>query len=287
MPRCVFATDIHGRPDRYEKLFHAIERRAPDAVFLGGDLTPSPMAAMNPSNPLPADFIGDYLSERLERIRRRMADRYPDVFVILGNDDHRSLEPDLMEGDRRGLWTYCHNRSCELDGYDVYGYAFVPPSPFLLKDWERYDVSRYVPPGCVSPEEGRRSVEVDPREVQFGTIGADLAGIVGGRGLERAVMLFHTPPHDTVLDRVANDNKFVEHVPLDLHVGSIAVRRFIETRQPLVTMHGHIHESARLTGRWRERIGATHVFGAAHDGPELALVSFDLENLDGATRELL
>lgn len=287
MRHCLFATDLHGRPDRYEKLFDAIEQRTPDAVFLGGDLTPSPMAVMNPAHPLPADFMGDYLIERLTRLQGRMKDRYPTVLVILGNDDHRSLEPDMMEGERRGVWTYCHNRHCDLGGYDVYGYAFVPPSPFLLKDWERYDVSRYVPPGSVSPEEGRRSVQVDAREIQHGTIADDLEGIVGTRGLDRAVMLFHTPPHNTVLDRVANDNKFVDHVPLDLHVGSIAVRRFIERKQPLVTMHGHIHESARLTGRWREQIGRTHVLGGAHDGPELALVSFDPGNPEGAARELL
>jgi hypothetical protein len=29
------------------------------------------------------------------------------------------------------------------------------------------------------------------------------------------------------------------------------------------------------------------MFTAAHDGPELALVSFDLENLEDAKRELL
>jgi Icc-related predicted phosphoesterase len=79
----------------------------------------------------------------------------------------------------------------------------------------------------------------------------------------------------------------VEHVPLNVHVGSIAVRRFIEERQPLVTLHGHVHESARLTGSWRDRIGRTHLFSAAHDGPELALVRFDLEDPASATRELL
>jgi Icc-related predicted phosphoesterase len=76
-------------------------------------------------------------------------------------------------------------------------------------------------------------------------------------------------------------------VPLDVHVGSIAVKRFIKARQPLVTLHGHIHESAGITGSWREKIGRTHMFSAAHDGSQLALVRFDLENLDGATRELI
>ena len=98
------------------------------------------------------------------------------------------------------------------------------------------------------------------------------------------MFLFHTPPHETKLDRAALDGKMVDHVPLDLHVGSIAVRRFIEARQPLLTLHGHIHESARLTGSWRDRIGRTHLFSAAHDGPELALVRFDLEHPEGATR---
>ena len=79
----------------------------------------------------------------------------------------------------------------------------------------------------------------------------------------------------------------VDHVPLDVNVGSIAVKRFIESRQPLLTLHGHIHESARLTGSWRDRIGRTNLFSAAHDGPELCLVCFDLENPDDATRELV
>jgi Icc-related predicted phosphoesterase len=58
-------------------------------------------------------------------------------------------------------------------------------------------------------------------------------------------------------------------------------------RQPLLTLHGHVHESARLTHSWRDRIGRTHLFSAAHDGPELALVRFELDDLEGATRELL
>jgi Icc-related predicted phosphoesterase len=79
----------------------------------------------------------------------------------------------------------------------------------------------------------------------------------------------------------------IDHVPLDVHVGSIAIRRFIESCQPLVTLHGHVHESARLTGSWKDRLGRTPIYTAAHDGPELALISFDLEDPEAATRELL
>ena len=42
-----------------------------------------------------------------------------------------------------------------------------------------------------------------------------------------------------------------------LQVGSIAVKRFIEDRQPLLTLHGHVHEAAQLTGEWKIQIGRT------------------------------
>jgi Icc-related predicted phosphoesterase len=79
----------------------------------------------------------------------------------------------------------------------------------------------------------------------------------------------------------------IDHVPVDIHLGSIAVRRFIEKRQPLLTLHGHIHDAARISGSWRDRIGRTVCLSAAHDGPELALVRFDLDRLDEAARELM
>jgi len=169
----------------------------------------------------------------------------------------------------------------------VYGYACVPPTPFGLKDWEVYDVSRYTPHGCLSPEEGFRTVAVAPEKIRYATISEDINSLAENRSMQRAVWLFHTPPHETRLDRAALDGRAIDGVPLDVHVGSIAVRRFIEEKQPLVTLHGHIHESARLTGSWRDRIGETHLFSAAHDGPELALVQFDLEKPADAERLLL
>lgn len=66
-----------------------------------------------------------------------------------------------------------------------------------------------------------------------------------------------------------------------------AVKKFIEARQPLLTLHGHVHESSRLTGEWKIRQGRTVCVNGAHDGPELALVRFDVESPWDATRELL
>lgn len=287
MTTCLFASDLHGRTGRYKKLFEAIVTEEPAGVFLGGDLLPHPFLSLTGGTEELADFLSDFLVPGFEHLRAEMGSAYPEVFLILGNDDPRVDEEEFRGQARLGLWHYSHDTQMSFRGFSVFGYSFVPPTPFQLKDWERYDVSRYVPPGSVSPEHGGRTVEIPPHEVRYATIQEDLEVLAGEQELDCAVFLFHTPPHETKLDRAALDGKKVDHVPLDVHVGSIAVRRFIEERQPLVTLHGHIHESARLTGSWRDTIGRTHLFSAAHDGPELSLVRIDLDCPEEATRSLL
>jgi len=281
-----FTSDLHGRTARYDALFGMIAAESPDAVLLGGDLLPHMHAALT-MDPSRADFVNGVLVQGVRRVRETLGERYPDVLLILGNDDPRFEEAAILAAGKDGLWRYIHDRKVDVCGVPVYGYANVPPTPFQNKDWERYDVSRFVDPGCVSPEEGRRTVPVDLRRVRYATIQEDLNRLSGDDDLDRAVFLFHSPPYETKLDRAALDGRMVDHVPLDVHVGSIAIRRFIEARQPAVTLHGHVHESARLTGEWRDVIGRTQLFTGAHDGPELALVRFDPALPGNATRELV
>jgi Icc-related predicted phosphoesterase len=63
-----------------------------------------------------------------------------------------------------------------------------------------------------------------------------------------SIFNFHCPPYNTKLDIAPTiDNNF--HYIINpggienKHVGSIAVRKSIEQYQPLLTLHGHIHES--------------------------------------------
>ncbi|MEE4606688.1 MAG: metallophosphoesterase [Desulfobacteraceae bacterium] len=287
MTPCFFASDLHGHKDRYLKLFQAIRAEKPRAVFLGGDLLPNPMFSMTSPDKSLDDFINGFLVTEFNTLQTLLGPRYPRVFTILGNDDGRFEEASILDAATRGVWEYVHGRSVNFDRFKVYGYAFIPPTPFLLKDWERYDVSRYVDPGCISPENGWRSIPVSEKEMKDSTIKKDLELLTNNDTLENAVILFHSPPYNTKLDRAALDGRMIDYVPLDVHVGSIAIQRFIEARQPLLTLHGHVHESARLTGAWRGRIHRSHLFSAAHDGPELALVRMDLDRLSGATRELI
>jgi len=284
MTRCFFVSDLHGSLARYRKLFNVIRKETPNVIFMGGDLLPSGLAVGAVTDVLHKDFINDFLVQEFEKIKAELGNRYPRVFVILGNDDPRFEESSMLAVAAQGLWEYINERCVSFEGYSVYGYSYVPPTPFMFKDWERYDVSRYVDPGCISPEEGSRSVPISQSQAKYLTISGDIQSMTKDHNLEHAIFLFHSPPYRSVLDRAALDGKMIDYVPLDVHVGSIAIQRFIEERQPLITLHGHIHESARITGMWKEKVGRTHLFGAAHDESELALVSFDLKKPSSASR---
>ncbi len=280
---CFFVSDMHGREDRWKKLFAKIEEGLPDAVFLGGDLFPD-LISLASENEISKEA---FLLAGFAGLKKQMKDRYPRIFLILGNEDGTRREAQVQEAESAGLLEYMHNRKTDFGPYSVFGYSFVPPTPYQLKDWERYDVSRYIDPGCISPEEGMRSVPVPMHKIRYETIQNDLTVLSGDKALSKAIFLFHSPPYKTNLDRAALDGKMIDHVPLDVHVGSIAIKRFIEKRQPLLTLHGHVHESASITGSWKDKIGETNVFGAAHNGPELALLRFDPENLSQAERALI
>lgn len=219
----------------------------------------------------------DYLIPGFKNVRRQLGCNYPEIIVIMGNDDHRIEESSFLEGEKIELWQYLNNSKLKFGPYTIYGYPYVPPTPFLLKDWEKYDVSRFVDPGCVDPNQGFRTVVPD-YDPEYSTIEKDLNMLSGTEDMTRAIFLFHTPPYQSLLDRAALDGHKFEHVPLDVHVGSIAVQRFIAERQPWITLHGHIHESARLTGAWKQQTGRTFSYSAAHDGPELAIVKFQIDN---------
>jgi Icc-related predicted phosphoesterase len=275
---CLFVSDLHGDEGRYESLFRSIRSEEPDAVFLGGDLLSHHAAS--------AEFVEETFLAEVRRLRARSRRPFR-CFVILGNDDPRAFEEIFLEADQRGWIDYVHDRTVPFGPLFVTGYSFVPPTPFLRKDWEKYDVSRHVDPGSVSPEDGHRTVPVPRRRIRYETIAADLERLASSAPAERTIFLLHAPPYDSVLDRAALDGRMVDHVPLDIHVGSIAVARLIQDHRPLLTLHGHVHESPRLTGEWRQRFGPTWAFSGCHDGEGLALVRFDTGRLSEAERTIV
>lgn len=285
MYNCFFVSDLHGHKIRYQKLFFKIETELPDVVLIGGDFLPN-IFSREDIDELDC-FINDYFIPRLTLLKGKLNDKYPIILIIFGNDDPKIEESKIYEAEKLELLYYINNRKFSFRGYDFYGYSYIPPSPFLLKDWEKYDVSRYVEPGSISPEEGFTTVEISSEDKKNSTIKNDLALLAGDNDLSKSVFLFHSPPYRTGLDKLRLKNEFYDDAPVDPHVGSIAIEKFIKERKPMMTLHGHIHESAVVTGKWKEMINNTCCINGSHEGAELALIRFNLENPCAAERELL
>jgi Icc-related predicted phosphoesterase len=278
---------LHGKLERYQKLFQQIKKRQPFAVFMGGDLLPKRGYVFQKREITTTNFLEKYFLAELQKLKENLGTAYPRFLVILGNDDPRSSEIILQQAEAEGLLEYINEKWTNLDGYEICGYSYVPPTPFLFKDWEKYDVSRFVDVGCVSPLQGFRSVPKQIEQIKYGTIKKDLQKLTKMHSMDKTILLFHAPPYQTKLDRAALDGQMVDYAPLDVHVGSIAIQEFIWEKQPRLTLHGHVHESAGITGSWRQQLGNTLAISAAYDGPELALVVFDLEKIETAERLLI
>ncbi len=278
----IFVSDIHGNIPRFQRLFQIIRNETPDAVFLGGDLLPLRSVNHNTIE----EFIETTIFSEIKNIQNEV-DKKIRFFIIMGNDDPRMYEQLFINADKSDFLDYIHQKTISYKKMFITGYSYVPPTPFQLKDWERYDVSQYVDVGAVSLEQGKRTVDVPLDEIKYSTIAEDLEKLSKQSPSEKTIYLFHSPPYHSYLDRADLQGKKVDYAPMDVHVGSIAIQRFIKTYQPLLTLHGHIHESVRITGLWKEKIGRTYSFTAAHDGPELAVVRFDTNHLKNAVRELL
>ncbi|MFO8077951.1 MAG: metallophosphoesterase [Thermoplasmatota archaeon] len=278
---CLFVSDLHGNIKKYNRLYEFIQKSSPDAVFFGGDLLPL--------DPAPAktmkDFIENNLFFPLEIIKEDKKDIQ--FFLILGNDDPRRYESLFKEADKRKIIHYVNQRTARFSPFFVTGYSFVPPTPFLLKDWERYDVSQFIDIGVIPPEKGFHTTDVETKTIRFETIQKDLSSLLKNAPPQKTIFLFHAPPYDTSLDRAALDGKKIDHAPVDVHIGSIAIKKFIEQYKPFITLHGHVHESSRMTGEWKQKIHQTVSFSAAYDHDKLAIVSFNTENPSNAYRYLL
>ena len=96
---------------------------------------------------------------------------------------------------------------------------------------------------------------------------------------EKLIFNFHCPPHGTALDEapeLTEDLGVVGGGRVLAHVGSTAVREAIESTQPALSLHGHIHE-ARGTARLGRTLSINP--GSAYETGDLqgAVVELDTQ----------
>jgi Icc-related predicted phosphoesterase len=272
-----FATDIHGSEVCWRKFLNAAAFYKADLVVLGGDVTGK---AMVPITAYPDHWQVTVRgqSHRLEtqqelaEIQRQIRNSgsypamvTPDELKALsdteGAVDQRftvemtqSLERwlDMADGKLRGgeipcilnggnddIWEiddiiesspcvqFGEGKSLDLDGFHLVSMGWTNPTP--------WDTFREAP----EPELARKIDEVTGKL-------PDMA---------RAIFNFHAPPYRTGLDEAPALDETLRPIhggAVMKPVGSTAVRDAILKHQPMLSVHGHIHES-----RGVKRMGRT------------------------------
>jgi Icc-related predicted phosphoesterase len=281
--RIVYAADLHGNLGLYRSAGEAAERWSADAVVFGGDLGPGATPFIRTPQ-VQAEFLLDKVSPVIRALKQMRPSMR--VFAIPGNDDFLTVLTTLEVLEQDGLVENLHRKAARLGPYVMVGLAFVPPTPFSIKDFERRDV-----PGVArSHQQAFRGVVAADCGVQevkdfqhyldsHPTIEDELAvldGHVSG-GADRVILVAHCPPAGTRCD-VLYDGR---------HAGSKAIRQWIERRQPMLALHGHIHESPERSGSFADRIGKTIAVNPGSDTESPHLVVIELERLDGMTHSVL
>ena len=147
------------------------------------------------------------------------------ALMMPGNDDEPEVKQILAQGD----WiTDAEDQLVDLDGYQVISFGWATTTP-----WH------------------------SPREVTEAELAERLGGLAAKLDPNQpAIFNFHDPPARSGLDmayKMTGDMK-VEMAggqAMLAPVGSTAVRDLIERIQPVLSLHGHIHESraSRKIGR--------------------------------------
>ena len=281
--KAIFTSDLHGEISLYEGLLGLIHSTSAEILSLGGDLFPSlpPTKRYEEMIPHQRAFIERFLLPFFENVTRGTAVRQ--VFLIPGNWD--LAYPHLFRNPVEGLIDLSQKRYRLENGYEIVGYPYVPPTPFRPKDFEKMDDRDSPWPPQKNPSYVRSAdqsdglIPIDPyrylRERE--TIEEDLDRLPKPDDPGRTIYLMHSPPFQTRLDQIEEGK----------YTGSRSIRRFIERTQPLLTLHGHIHESPKISGSYMDRIGKTLSLNPGQftdQAMKLHAVSFAIENIDESLR---
>ncbi len=189
---------------------------------------PGELADLEAAGELDALFlslISERLKQWLELADERLRPRSIPIYWMLGNDDPPELAAML---DAAPWGTHCEGRDVLVGGHEMISWGYANTTP-----WHTY----------------REMTEEELRS-EFALLAGELSDP------EHAIFNLHPPPFDTGLDEapVLDENLQVQTSAGQAKmapVGSHAVREVIEQFQPLLGLHGHIHESAgfRKLGR--------------------------------------
>ena len=270
--RVFFITDVHGSTRCFKKFLNAAKFYKADILVLGGDLTGKVLIPIvdQGNGTYRCRFEGNELSlknrKEVDEVVARATDAglYTQVMTQKEFDEVSADPKNVTEAfnkamvDRVAEWV--HLAEERLGNTDVK--CYISPGNDDLFDVDPVlSSSSYV----INPE--GRAVSIDgehemitlgytnhtpwhsPREVDEEELGRKIESQVAGiSNMKTAIFNIHVPPIDSPIDRAPMVDENLKVVVRAGQVqmtsaGSTACRAAIEKHQPMLGIHGHIHES--------------------------------------------
>jgi Icc-related predicted phosphoesterase len=288
LTRIFYAGDVHGSRVCWKKFVNAAAHYPADVLVMGGDLTGKALVPIvrQGDGSYGARVIGEqrvaHSAEELDQMQEAISTNgmYPlivdpeEARLLAENASRReeAFEGALLEELR--LWVKFADE--RLSGTDVRAYV-IPGNddPWSIDDVlaagtavDACDeaVREVGPHEMVSFGYSNQTPWKTPRELGEEEIYARLKRLCDQLETpRRAIFNIHVPPYESSLDTAYEVDEELRYVtkggrPHEVPTGSVAVRQIIEETQPLLSLHGHIHESKGVT-----RIGRTVAINPGSD----------------------
>ena len=267
-----FATDIHGSEICWRKFLNSAAFYKADMVILGGDVTGKVMVPITSprAGHWEVTFGGQKVQldteAELDDIKRKIRDRgyYP---AVMSTDELDALNEEDGSIDRRFTQEMTKGLEMWLDMADSKLRGGQIPCVLNGGNDDIFEIDNVIESSpCVSFGEGK-ILDLDGfslvsmgwtnptpwdtyREAPEAELAAKIeavASLVPDMG--RAIFNFHAPPYGTGLDEAPAldaDLRPMHGGAVMKPVGSTAVRDAILAHQPMLSVHGHIHESRAI-----------------------------------------
>jgi uncharacterized protein len=310
--RIYFATDIHGSDVCWRKFLNAGRFYNADTLILGGDVSGKavvPVVGHPGGGFLIRQFSGDRVLSREEvaQAETRIRDMgfYPyrttDEELDAIWDDPEAVQAVFLALMRETLSRWLDLAAERLSGTGIRLYAMTgnDDPPELQGMLRESPVLTETEEGVLDLGEGITMISCGysnptpwhtPRELDDDELERRMEKVaVQVERPERAIFNLHVPPARTAIDKApALDSTLKPIVKggavMMQSVGSEAVRRVLERHQPMLSLHGHIHES-----RGAVRIGSTLAInpGSEYGDGRLSGALLELDGKRGLRQYLL
>ncbi len=266
----LYVTDLHGNRKKYERTLSLAVETGAWLVVNGGDMFPH--GRMHEDQ---AAFLSEFLDPHFAKYQAAGIRH----FGFPANDDLRVHDPQFDAiCAQYPLVENLAGRKVAAGPYEFIGFNLVTDFPFRLKDRARRDSAEFVFPrqsgGAILSRPGgwEQIPDWEACARTLPTIEEELAALPEPADPGRAVYVIHGPPAGLGLDIVWGGQP----------VGSPATTRFLETVKPLLSLHGHIHESPEESGVWMARMGETVCIqpGQSHAGLTVVLGNLEERTFD-------